>query len=573
MTTLADRLSLPLFAKELLEQAARRRTYVLRVVYGLLLFVFVLGPESRFFQAGVNPMRVLGQGRSLFEALLALQLGGIALFLPALMSGRITQEKERDSLVLLMLTDLSPTQIILQKFLAGLMPMLTFLLLGLPLAGVAYSFGGVTSRDITIGALVLTLSVLQVGALSLWCSALFRNTVGAFLGTYFIGLVFYGGPPFIVEVLNEAGFRSQFARQHYADHFPMVLTGYFRVSRVLDTDFWMRIAVNSGVVFLFLGLAIYHLPRRAFAPPKRTLKRIFGWFDRVMSRVNRVLGNVLLGRKSASLPANDPVAWRTRHTSILGKPNHLVRVLVALEVVTVGLCLMMIQDGFSFSRENFGLSMLGAVFGTLAVLVLAVVSANVFVTERISQSLEVLLTTPLSAAEIVRQKSRSLTPLMVVLAIPLVTIFGFEALAENDMSLIPRPYQQIHPSRTLQYVVTAALTLGIYLPLVKWLALWIGLMCRTRTKAIFSTLAAIIVWCVAPYLIFGGLLELDDHGPESVFYLSSPLTIPAANEVGFQTSRQGNLWVETVINFAFYGAILFLLRRHCFQTADRHLRR
>ncbi|MEO8354115.1 MAG: ABC transporter permease, partial [Chthoniobacteraceae bacterium] len=207
MKTILHLFQLPLLAKELVEQAARRRTYLLRVIYAGLLYVCLLGPELRFFHGNSNPLNVLGRGKDLWDQLLGLQLAGIALFLPALMAGRITQEKERDSLTLLLLTDLSPTQIVLQKYLAGLIPMLTFLLLGLPLAGVAYSFGGFGAREVWVGAMVIGFSCLQVGALSLWCSALFRNTVGAFLGTYFIGLVFYGAPGLLYEILREAGIR------------------------------------------------------------------------------------------------------------------------------------------------------------------------------------------------------------------------------------------------------------------------------------------------------------------------------------------------------------------------------
>src|SRR5687767_11489118 len=97
--------SFPLLAKELTEAAARRRTFILRVVYVVLLYgcFAALIPRRFFSQQQFAISEVLGTGEEMFEVLVGLQFGAVALFLPALMAGRIAQEKERDSLVLLML--------------------------------------------------------------------------------------------------------------------------------------------------------------------------------------------------------------------------------------------------------------------------------------------------------------------------------------------------------------------------------------------------------------------------------------------------------------------------------------
>lgn len=68
-------------------------------------------------------------------------------------------------------------------------------------------------------------------------------------------------------------------------------------------------------------------------------------------------------------------------------------------------------------QQNGALSFLAAVVGTLSVLSLSAFAANAFVSERVSQTLEVLLTTPLVARDIVRQKARMLTRFMWVLAV------------------------------------------------------------------------------------------------------------------------------------------------------------
>ena len=48
MSTFTRLFHLPLLAKELLEQAARPRTYWMRVAYGALLYLVVVVPQVEF---------------------------------------------------------------------------------------------------------------------------------------------------------------------------------------------------------------------------------------------------------------------------------------------------------------------------------------------------------------------------------------------------------------------------------------------------------------------------------------------------------------------------------------------
>ena len=136
-------LGLPLLAKELTEQAVRRRTYVVRTVYACLLFgaVFLMFYDRVGRNIG-SPTAVLGHGREMFAAIIGLQFTGIYLFMPAITCGVLTLEKEHNSLGLLFLTRLGPWTIVLEKYLGRLVPMLTFLLLSMPLLAFTYTFGG-----------------------------------------------------------------------------------------------------------------------------------------------------------------------------------------------------------------------------------------------------------------------------------------------------------------------------------------------------------------------------------------------------------------------------------------------
>src|SRR5262249_6133780 len=155
--------------------------------------------------AAVSPLAVLGRGREMFNALVYLQFGGVYLFMPAITCGVVTQEKERDSLQLLLITRLGPWTIIFEKLLGRVVPMLGFLLLSLPLLGFAYSLGGISPWLLWTAVWLLALATLQMGTLALLCSAFFRTTVAAFITSYVVAFIMFFGPMFFWMVLYLLG--------------------------------------------------------------------------------------------------------------------------------------------------------------------------------------------------------------------------------------------------------------------------------------------------------------------------------------------------------------------------------
>ncbi|MFO1093909.1 MAG: hypothetical protein U0992_11445, partial [Planctomycetaceae bacterium] len=71
-------LGLPLLSKELLEQSARPRTYIIRTLYAALLFlcsllIFYLTSYQNF----ASPLTLLGRGRDVFHNVVSLQFVGV----------------------------------------------------------------------------------------------------------------------------------------------------------------------------------------------------------------------------------------------------------------------------------------------------------------------------------------------------------------------------------------------------------------------------------------------------------------------------------------------------------------
>ncbi len=566
MKTVRAIFSLPLLAKELTEIAARRRTYITRVVYALLLITFFLAiNHSTLRNMSLIPLYAMGMGRAMFGVLVMLQLVGICLFLPAFAAGLITQEKERDSLALLFLTELSPWQILLQKFASALIAILPFMLIGMPLAALSYAYGGISPQALFCGICALFLTCLEVAAFSLLCSAWARTTVTAFVGTYIGAGLFVGAVGLIGELLDHILILHTYSFDtNVFCVFPiMLLDG--RAGGFSDTMLRSLPPLATTAVFLLLARVVF--VRRAFAPPRQRLRALFRWLDAVMQRANRLIGGFAFRTRDRALPEDDPIAWRELTRTTLGRPHHLARLLVALEIPTVALC---IWAAFVDSGRNNGtLSLLVGALGMLAVLVLSALSANAFVSERVNQTLEVLMTTPLEARDMVQQKARMLMRFMWVVAIPMLTVFAVEWGTERANSW--RSYDD--PRNHVLYLLCSVLTVVVYLPLVLWLSLWIGLKMRTRFRAIITALSVIVTWCVVP-LVCELIFQPEAPGILSTLLaFSSPLVVPILNE----TSRLGNLFPDlallgVVFHFLVYAGILAAFRHRCLTGAERYLR-
>ncbi|HEY2252658.1 MAG TPA: hypothetical protein VGH74_16405, partial [Planctomycetaceae bacterium] len=584
-------IGLPLLAKELLEQAARKRTYIVRVVYAALLFFAAFLFFYETLKVGTaSPMAVLGRGKELFAILVALQFAGVYFFMPAMTCAVLTHEKERASLQLLFLTRLGPWAILFEKLTSRLIPMFGFLLLSLPLLAFAYTLGGISPEFLASGLWLLLLAIIQMATLALACSAYFRTTVGAFIWSYILTLALFFGPAlFWLIVYSLTGFeivvaaRNWYSSRNIVELFMLPFFGpaFFEPHGPGGIGYTALIAHSVlvlGSSALCLVLARAFLVSRAFAPPGNAVLGVFKRLDKIFLRLNNnpiTKGKTFVG-DAAALPENEPVAWRETAKRSLGKARYLFRVFIAIELPVVAICVMIIFE--SLSAEP--LSVLLVPVGIVSVLMIAVQAASLIAGERSHQSLDVLCATPLTGREIIRQKFRAVRRLMLVLLLPLLTIFFFECAMKWEMpgrySATPR-YGIFHQFKLPLYVTCSLLTVGVYLPLFAWLSLYIGLRVKTQPRAITGALAAILAWCVAPlvfvFMPIVILLHLQPGSSAGFLLLLSPASIMAINESCEWRSLANCPWTAVAVNFTAYALITLWIRRLCYNHADRLLGR
>jgi len=171
----------PVFTREFVTAPRRTRFYLGPAIYvgGLL----ILTCTAWLLLIGTQQVRTVGDmarfGAALFQFLAPLQLV-LAVFLAAIATATaVAHEKDRRTLVLLLLTNLSNTEIVLGKLLASLLNVLMLLAAGLPFFMLTVLFGGVSFAQILRVFAVTLASALAAGSLAstiaLWREKTFQT--------------------------------------------------------------------------------------------------------------------------------------------------------------------------------------------------------------------------------------------------------------------------------------------------------------------------------------------------------------------------------------------------------------
>src|SRR5207237_2785142 len=147
---------------------------------------------------GVSPSSL---GQYLFMFLIIFQVALLGFITPALTSGAISGERERQTIDLLFVTPLAPFSIIWGKLLASMSFVVLLLILSVPLFSLVFLFGGIEIDQVVYAFAVTGATALSLGFVGIAFSSLFRRTLPAtvaaygaafvlLLGTYVYGYLF-----------------------------------------------------------------------------------------------------------------------------------------------------------------------------------------------------------------------------------------------------------------------------------------------------------------------------------------------------------------------------------------------
>jgi ABC-type transport system involved in multi-copper enzyme maturation permease subunit len=172
----------PIFAREWLTLARRSRHYLLRSVYlgGLWILLVTLWQASVGWDRSATISDLGRFGLIAFQLLAFVQLALLLFFAALAAASAISQEKDRRTFVLLLMTDLTNYEIVLGKQLGSLLQIGVFLLGTAPILALLGLVGGIAPDQVVAAFLVLTTTALASGALgsliALWRDKTFQAT-------------------------------------------------------------------------------------------------------------------------------------------------------------------------------------------------------------------------------------------------------------------------------------------------------------------------------------------------------------------------------------------------------------
>src|SRR3954470_15017588 len=157
----------PIFSRELVTAPRRPQHFLYRGVYGTALFVLMC--TAWLVLAGTQTIRSVGDmakfGSILFYILAPLQLA-LLTFLAALRAASsIAQEKDKKTLILLLMTRLTNHELVLGKLLASLLEVLVMLGTAAPIFMLLTLFGGVSGAQVGRVFAVTLATILAAGSL------------------------------------------------------------------------------------------------------------------------------------------------------------------------------------------------------------------------------------------------------------------------------------------------------------------------------------------------------------------------------------------------------------------------
>jgi len=208
----------PVFAKEMVEMARRKRYYFNRVLYGLvlLLALFIVFEEfrsrlERQWAPGRLSIRVMALlAEALFHAICSVQYAAVFLLVPLFLSGVIATEREERTLELLFTTHLSDREIVLGKLCSRMAALLLLIMCSMPIMSMIMLFGGIDPVALWRILCCTFLAVLYAGAHAIFFSAVTKSPMGALVRTYWWLAVWLLGVP-LAAMLSMVAFSRSFA--------------------------------------------------------------------------------------------------------------------------------------------------------------------------------------------------------------------------------------------------------------------------------------------------------------------------------------------------------------------------
>jgi ABC-type transport system involved in multi-copper enzyme maturation permease subunit len=529
----------PILVRVVLASGRRPRHFWIRLAYLSVLALVTVFGVIWAYQAGGSSLADLAKRASqVFERVCMLQLAMVCILAPIFTAGAITQEKDSQTFDILLSTPLSNGQIVLGSMLSRLYFVFMLLLAGVPLFCIMMVYGGVTGERIaqTIGLAACT--ALFTGAIAIAISVMKIGT-GRTIFSFYLAIAMY---LIIVYVLSQwpgsipvecqpapgrmermswlAAFHPFLSLravlgQTPAPHFGTVshygiprsmLLAYPHLSFMFMTTALSGLLVSTSLFFVRRGVKQGEL----------------SWWHRFATRKSNDDESTQVTRKPRHVWHN-PVAWREAVTGAAAGGSKVARFLLLGVGLTATLALLVMYGRGRVDAAEARLWLLGMVLIEMAValFISAATAATSMTREKESNTLELLLATPITSAQILKGKIRGLVaaagPMLAVPVISVAMFILFDLISR-------RAFKQDGPVVFWEAVATLPAIMVAYTAIVCMIGLQFSIKCRRTLTAVFGSMGVVIVAMSLLSGCFFGIGKTDQPLMVAALMPLSPVT-------------------------------------------------
>jgi len=415
----------PIFSREALTAPRQLKHYLLRSGYiaALLVLIYTAAQATFGFREIRNAGDMAQFGTFVFDVLAFVQLS-LAMAAALLFgSSNVAQEKDRRTLILLLMTDLRNHELVVGKLLAGLLSVLMLIGVSLPVFCLLRMMGGVSLTQVLWIELLCLTAALAAGA---WGSlvAFWREKTFQTLAISVLGLVLFIG--FVEGAATLAGSGTTAGQ----------ILGMFNPYRALldllhplsrQPNAVVPVVSAWGPVLALLGIGL-------------GLSAVTIWKVRLWNPSRFVFEQAKKKeeqaevRKQARTVWTTPIIWREICTRAYGRKILLIKLAY---LVIAGLTLLTVMQTASDATMLGMLGQSAFAFVGLSILSLLLINAQAvtaFTSERDGQTLELLLVTEVTAPEFIYGKLGGiLYNTKELIAVPLILLGWF--LAQGQLTL------------------------------------------------------------------------------------------------------------------------------------------
>ena len=390
----------PLFSREALILPRQLRHYLIRSGYVAALFVLMYTVGQATF--GWQQVRNVGDfarfGSLVFQVLSLIQLTLVLFFALLFAAGNVAQEKDGQTLILLLMTDMRDRELVLGKLCASLLLVAVLLAASVPVFVFIHLLGGVALDQIVWSQAICVAAALAAGSWGIFV-ALWREKTFQTLAVSVLGLVlFLGAVEALVAVVgvgSPVGYSAALLNPYralWALLNPLEARSGSAAGTVSAAFSAFALLVSSA---LLVAVAIWRLriwnPTRTVAAASKAAKDGESESSRARRTTRRIWSN--------------PVIWREICTRAYGRRVFAIKLAYC---VIAALAIWYLSTSAHADGLVLGMvSPIGFTFVGLALLSLIMVNAQAvtsLTTERDTKTLELLLVTDITAKEFVYGK-------------------------------------------------------------------------------------------------------------------------------------------------------------------------